>query len=154
MFYSNTRSSLIALACLGCWRGLFHWASAAGSNSVMIKSSSNKATGMTYSAICAVARDENRYIREWVLYHLCIGEWSVDVTDKHAWANAPHWSVHGQAGMPCLVHAPKRPRILSYAIKKPTVDFIILGDCMSFLHTSFLQICNAGIGHIHIYDHG
>jgi|LauGreDrversion2_2_1035103.scaffolds.fasta_scaffold82222_2 hypothetical protein len=26
-----------------------------------------------YSAICAVVKNENRYIREWVLYHLCLG---------------------------------------------------------------------------------
>ena len=26
-----------------------------------------------FSALCAVARDENLYLREWALYHLCLG---------------------------------------------------------------------------------
>lgn len=28
----------------------------------------------TYSAICVVAKDENRYLAEWVQYHKCLGE--------------------------------------------------------------------------------
>lgn len=36
----------------------------------------NRLTGTHegYSAICAVAKNENRYIREWALYHICLGE--------------------------------------------------------------------------------
>lgn len=30
--------------------------------------------GSTYSALCVVAKDENRYIAEWVQYHKCLGE--------------------------------------------------------------------------------
>ena len=38
-----------------------------------ISSSETRDLG-NYSAICAVAKDENRYIREWAEYHLCLGE--------------------------------------------------------------------------------
>lgn len=29
-----------------------------------------------YAAICAVAKNENRYVREWVEYHKCLGKLS------------------------------------------------------------------------------
>ena len=37
-------------------------------------SKGNQTEPTSYSALCAVARDENRYIREWVEYHRCMGE--------------------------------------------------------------------------------
>lgn len=30
-----------------------------------------------YSALCVIAKNENRYLREWLQYHRCLGEWYV-----------------------------------------------------------------------------
>ena len=38
-----------------------------------------------YSAICAVAKNENRYIHEWVKYHRCLGEQCVSGDMVVAW---------------------------------------------------------------------
>ncbi len=38
------------------------------------RSSGVKGQQHGYSAVCAVAKNENRYVREWLTYHKCIGE--------------------------------------------------------------------------------
>lgn len=40
--------------------------------------------GSTYSALCVVAKDENRYIAEWVQYHKCLGECVAALTNDTA----------------------------------------------------------------------
>lgn len=56
------------MTCLGSWTG-FSSTSAEDNTTTAQTGAQTKA----YSALCVVARDENRYIREWALYHLCLG---------------------------------------------------------------------------------
>mmetsp|Transcript_25777 Transcript_25777/g.56161 ORF Transcript_25777/g.56161 Transcript_25777/m.56161 type:complete len:401 (+) Transcript_25777:202-1404(+) len=38
----------------------------------------------SYTAICVVAKNENRYIREWVLYHTCLGVGKIYLYDHNS----------------------------------------------------------------------
>ncbi|KAG1675990.1 hypothetical protein FOA52_014234 [Chlamydomonas sp. UWO 241] len=42
------------------------------------------ATPSTYSAICAVGRDENAYVREWAEHHLCLGIGTIHLYDHES----------------------------------------------------------------------
>ena len=44
-----------------------------GATALVGSSSSKPATIKDYSAICVIAKDENRYLREWAEYHRCLG---------------------------------------------------------------------------------
>jgi hypothetical protein len=55
----------------------------------------------TYSAICVVAKNENRYIAEWIEYHRCLGEQpNLHACSLHA---GPHSCPH--ARMPPALHS-------------------------------------------------
>ncbi len=44
-------------------------------DALLNRGAASKFSDSQYSAICVVAKNENRYLREWLEYHRCLGTW-------------------------------------------------------------------------------
>lgn len=53
---------------------VLHMALLASSVVAAVGAAQSIANTSSYSAICVIAKDEQRYVREWVDHHLCLGE--------------------------------------------------------------------------------
>lgn len=63
----------LVLLCLGKADGMMREVASSRETTGIIDTLFN--TGKQYSALCVIAKNENRYLREWLHYHQCLGRY-------------------------------------------------------------------------------